>query len=98
MDGNYEFLDQPQGFDFTLTPDKDGDHRNGVSTIDLVMIQRHIWEWNHCLLLYKMIAADANNDGKISVSDLSELRKLILVLTPNFQIIHAIDFQLRIRL
>lgn len=78
LDGNYEFLDQPQGFDFTLTPDKDGDHRNGVSTIDLVMIQRHILGVEPLPSLYKMIAADANNDGKISVSDLSELRKLIL--------------------
>jgi hypothetical protein len=31
---------------------------------------------------YKLLAADVNNDGKVTASDLTELRKLILGITP----------------
>ncbi|MBK8721644.1 MAG: hypothetical protein IPL95_05045 [Saprospiraceae bacterium] len=33
---------------------------------------------------YKRIAADINNDGKISTADMVELRKLILFINDNF--------------
>ncbi|MBK7007997.1 MAG: T9SS type A sorting domain-containing protein [Saprospiraceae bacterium] len=44
------------------------------------MIQRHILNAAKLTSPYKMIAADANNDQKISASDLVALRKLILGL------------------
>ncbi|MBK9583675.1 MAG: hypothetical protein IPO48_17815 [Saprospiraceae bacterium] len=54
---------------------------NGVSTLDLVMIQRHILGLQALDSNYKLIAADANNDGKVTASDLTDLRKLILGVT-----------------
>jgi trimeric autotransporter adhesin len=63
---------------------KDGDDINGVSTIDLVMIQRHILGLQALNSPYKLIAADANNDGKVTASDLTEIRKLILGVTNEF--------------
>ena len=51
---------------------------NGVSTLDLVYITKHILG---SLLLdskYKKIAADVNNNGSISTADLVALRRAIL--------------------
>jgi hypothetical protein len=57
---------------------------NGVSTLDLVLIQRHILDLSQFNDPYKAIAADINNDGKIRSSDLVELRKLILGVNDKF--------------
>ncbi len=74
-DGHYSMtLDQN---DFCLSATKDDDYLNGVSTLDLIMIQRHILGIEE-LTGHQLIAADINNDGNISGLDLIELRKLIL--------------------
>jgi hypothetical protein len=51
---------------------------NGISTLDLVMIQRHILDIKSLDGAYKFVAADVNSDTKINVTDIVELRKLIL--------------------
>jgi hypothetical protein len=45
------------------------------------LIQRHILGIQPLNSAYKMIAADATNDGKVTAADLTELRKLILGIT-----------------
>ncbi len=62
----------------TIKPTKDTDHMNGISTLDLVKIQKHILAKEVLPSQYKEIAADVNNDGRISTLDLVTLRKLIL--------------------
>ncbi|HRO09860.1 MAG TPA: T9SS type A sorting domain-containing protein, partial [Saprospiraceae bacterium] len=71
--------------DTELLPTRKGDDINGVSTLDLVYIQRHILGIESLNSPYKMIAADANNDKVISASDLSEIRKLILGIITKFR-------------
>lgn len=66
---------------YKLAPQTNEDVRNGVNTLDLVLIQRHVLGLNKFDDPYKLIAADVNNDKKISASDLLALRKLILGLT-----------------
>ncbi|MBK8965936.1 MAG: hypothetical protein IPM36_04520 [Lewinellaceae bacterium] len=68
----------PLAGDFTLTPKKDNDPLNGVSTFDLVLINKHILGLEPLNTPYKMIAADANNSRSITTFDIVELRKLIL--------------------
>lgn len=58
---------------------------NGVSTKDLVAIQRHLLGQMPINDSYKLIAADANNDERVSVKDLVEIRKLILGINNQFQ-------------
>ncbi|MFZ1750088.1 MAG: cohesin domain-containing protein, partial [Saprospiraceae bacterium] len=82
--GTFAFSNMSKGGNYTVTPDKNDDHMNGVSTLDLVMIQRHILGIDKLTSPYKQIAADVNKDGKISASDLLELRKLILGTTVSF--------------
>jgi hypothetical protein len=69
---------------YLISPSSAGDFMNGVSTLDLILMQRHILDIKKLDNPYKWIAADVNNDGKISASDLTELRKLILGVTPSF--------------
>jgi hypothetical protein len=83
-DGRYEFNDVPDGIRFDVFVEKDNDHSNGVSTLDLVLIQRHILGTQLLDSPYKLIAADVNNDNVISVSDLVETRRLILGSIPRF--------------
>lgn len=78
--GNF-FIDNVQeAGDYLLKPGKNDDWSNGISTIDLVMIQRHILGVSKFTSPYKIIASDANNDKRITASDLVALRKIILGL------------------
>ncbi len=61
-----------------LTPTKDDNPPNGVSTYDLVLIAKHILGLEPLTTPYKMIAADANRSGSITSFDIVEFRKLIL--------------------
>ncbi|TNE56828.1 MAG: HYR domain-containing protein, partial [Bacteroidetes bacterium] len=76
--GNYSFAGVPYLGDYTVTPTKDNDPLNGVSTFDLVLINKHILGLAPLNSPYKMIAADANNSRSITTFDIVELRKLIL--------------------
>ena len=78
LDGRFEFMDNDMSRDYEVSGSKDGDDGNGVSTIDLVKIQRHILGIEALDSPYKMIAADVNGDQRINGQDLVELRKLIL--------------------
>ena len=61
-----------------ISAERDDNHRNGVSTLDLVKIQKHLLGKEIITSPYKLIAADANNSQSASAIDLVELRKLIL--------------------
>jgi hypothetical protein len=63
---------------FTVTPVKEDNLLNGVTTYDLVLISKHILGLEPLNSPYKMIGADANKSGSITTFDISELRKLIL--------------------
>ncbi|MBX2817589.1 MAG: T9SS type A sorting domain-containing protein [Saprospiraceae bacterium] len=65
------------GIEMMVSPKKDSDHLNGISTADLIKIQKHILG-KEVLQGYRLVAADANADEKINALDLIELRKLIL--------------------
>jgi len=76
--GNYNFNAIPLATNSTVTPAKDDNPLNGVSTYDLVLISKHILGIEPLNTPYKMIAADANKSNSITTFDIVELRKLIL--------------------
>ncbi|MBV6441669.1 MAG: hypothetical protein EPGJADBJ_03355 [Saprospiraceae bacterium] len=77
--GYYEFLNAvPLYSNYTVTPAKDDNPLNGVSTYDLVLISKHILGQEPFDTPYKMIAADANKSNSITTFDIVEIRKLIL--------------------
>ncbi len=79
--GNYKFVDLPHSIDYIIHADSDDDPRNGVSTLDLVYIQRHILDLESFIDPLQIIASDATDDGRVTASDLSEIRKLVLGIT-----------------
>ncbi|NUO01248.1 MAG: hypothetical protein HUU01_11595 [Saprospiraceae bacterium] len=69
---------------YTITPVLDVNDKNGITNFDLVLISRHIMTIQPLGSPYKIIAADVNNDQKITVADLIHLRRLILDLDSGF--------------
>jgi len=79
QDGQFAFSNAvPMHSDYTITPTKNDNPTNGVTTYDLVLISKHILGLEPFNSPYKMIAADANRSGSITTFDIVELRKLIL--------------------
>ncbi|NRA50740.1 MAG: hypothetical protein HRU12_16525, partial [Phaeodactylibacter sp.] len=77
-DGSFTFEGLIPGQDYTVTPSRDGDDLNGVSTFDLLLMNKHILGIQPFSTPYEIIAADVNNSGNVSTLDMIVLRKLIL--------------------
>ena len=83
--GAYNFQGLIAGHDFTVIPKMDKDPMNGVSTFDMVLIQKHILGTQALASPYQLIAADINASGSISTLDLIQLRKMVLNVDNNFR-------------
>ena len=78
VDGGYTFNNLIANENYNIVPSLDENYNEGVSTLDLVLIQRHLLGLAELDNPYKVIAADINNSESITASDLLQLRKLIL--------------------
>ncbi|TVR85525.1 MAG: HYR domain-containing protein [Saprospirales bacterium] len=83
MDGEYEISVFP-GDSVTVTPVKDTNYSDGVTTLSLINIQRHILLIQALGSPYRIIAADVNNNGVIATSDLISLQRVILNIDSQF--------------
>jgi hypothetical protein len=81
-DGVFHFVNPLTGYEISSV--RNDNHKNGVSTLDLVKIQKHLLGIQLLDSPYKLIAADANNSESVSALDLVEIRKLILGLYTEF--------------
>jgi hypothetical protein len=63
---------------YTVTPYRESNPLNNVTTYNLLLMQKHIIGQKKLTNPYLLIAADINNDCKITISDMIELRKMIL--------------------
>ena len=82
--GRYAFKDLPFGESISVTPFLDENPRAGLSTLDLITIQKHLLGLSDLESPYQMIAADANRSGSLSAIDLLEIRRLLLGVIPTF--------------
>lgn len=83
--GKYMFSNAlPIASNFNLTPLRDDNPLNGVTTLDIALITKHILGLQPLGSPYKIIAADVNNSKSITTFDVVELRKLILGINENF--------------
>ncbi len=82
--GMYSFPSMAMGGIYEVVPSKNDDPLNGVSTLDLVLIQKHILGIKSLEEGYDRIAADINGSEDISAVDLIELRKLLLGVYDEF--------------
>ena len=83
-DGKYSF-ELPMNADYRITPKKDVQPLNGVSTYDLVLISKHILGITPFNNPHQYIAADVNQSGSVTVFDMVQLRRLILNLDTEFK-------------
>ncbi|MCB0642210.1 MAG: hypothetical protein KDC44_11245, partial [Phaeodactylibacter sp.] len=84
QNGMYFTSDLLPDNDYTVTPELNANPVNGVTTLDMVLIQLHILGLNPLDSPYKMIAADINDSGTITTLDLVVMQKVILLLLPDF--------------
>jgi len=82
--GAYSF-DEVKGCEvqgFTLS--KDDPASAGVSTLDIILIQRHILGSELLGSPYKLLAADVNRSGSVSTLDIVLMRRVILGIANEF--------------
>ncbi|MEP7196435.1 MAG: cohesin domain-containing protein [Saprospiraceae bacterium] len=84
--GTYAFLNMPfnQTQKYSVQALRNDSPLEGVSTADIVKIQKHILGKEELKNPYNIIAADVNNSKSVTTADISELRKLILGQINNF--------------
>ena len=83
-EGRFQFDGMPSGENYQLSATKDDNPINGVSTLDLVLIQSHILGTIPLNDPYKIIASDVNNNGSLSAADIVVLRQVLLGLQEDF--------------
>jgi len=66
------------GESYTLSASKDVDPRIGLSSIDMVILQRHLLGIESFSNPFMRVAADINRDGSVDLTDFIQLRALIL--------------------
>ncbi len=72
------------GSGLQIKPEKDENYPDGISVLDLVLIQQHILNINSLDSPYKIIAADVSNNGILSTFDLVIIQSLIVGLIDEF--------------
>jgi len=84
--GKYAFYQNPTGYHYTILANKKDNPINGVSTLDIILMQKHILGSGFLKSPYSIIAADINNDKSVSAADIVLLRNLILGLDTDFSL------------
>jgi hypothetical protein len=84
-DGVYEFDQVTFGEDHFLRGYKNDDVREGLSTMDILFMMKHLIGMQPFEYAYQFIAGDVNNSYSISAIDIVELRKLLLGQIDSFQ-------------
>lgn len=82
--GEFYFVDVPACDVNMVGMERDNDVPNGVSTADLIRLQRHILGVVPFDSPYQYVAADVDRSGNISVLDMINIRKVILGISDFF--------------
>lgn len=83
-DGAYTFTDVPTGASYSLNFEKTGLEQNGVSTLDLIKIRKHILGVELLDSPLKVLASDVNSSENVSTLDLILIQKVILAIDDHF--------------
>lgn len=78
VEGNYSFQNINVTEELQIIPEFQDDPLNGVSTADIILIQKHILGKQQFYNPYQYLAADVNNSSSVTSRDISDLRKLII--------------------
>jgi len=89
---------QVAGADYHLHLDKDADYLNGVSTLDLVIIMRHIAGVEDLINGEHLVSADVNNDNRIDLLRIFHSRRYKWELSRLFMSTSALSDLSKLRL
>lgn len=78
MDGEYAFTNIEEEYNYLITPSKEGDQFNGISTLDVLLLANLVFRPHREISPYTLIAADVNQDQHINIRDIIELVYLII--------------------
>jgi len=81
--GPFAFEGLSNNLYYALHCSKEDSYLEGVTTLDILIIQRHILGLTLLPNGYDVLAADVDVNGKVSGIDIVELRKLILGISPS---------------
>lgn len=84
VDGSYFFDGLREEQDYVARPYYNEAPINGLSTFDISELSRYLLGDDIGLTPYQFIAADANNNGAITILDLLEIREVLLGIEDNF--------------
>ncbi len=76
--GLFAIPNLPKFGNYDVKPEKDGDDLNGLTSYDILMINRHILGVTPLVSPYQIIAADVNHSGTVTTADVLEARKVLL--------------------
>jgi len=82
--GTFTYKLQTGNYTLKATREHDINKTNGVTSLDLALIQSHILGKATLNSPYKVIAADVNGDGKVTALDIVYMKRLILGLDTTF--------------
>jgi hypothetical protein len=85
FDGQYQFPEMMADQYYTIKPEYETYPLDGISTLDIIKIRKHILGLDPLESPYLLMAADVNNSGSINGLDIIALRKLILGKTLEFE-------------
>jgi hypothetical protein len=80
--GTYSMMAETRAFDLIPSLETDSPLVNGVSTLDVSLIRRHILGVTPLDSTAKVLAADVNGSGSINTVDITWVRRFILGLVP----------------
>lgn len=84
-DGTFSFLASPGGTrSVRVTPPTGGPASQGISTLDITLVRRHILGISALDSPYKILAADVNGSGSVSTLDITLMRRVILGIADAF--------------
>lgn len=98
-EGGLFLFEDFEGDSYNILPNTPlGEVRNGISTLDVLLLQKHILGLRRLDSPYKLLAADLNNSNSLTAFDMVLLRQMILSIidefpdTPSWKFIRA-DFE-----
>lgn len=82
--GSYRFDSIPMQKDYKVIPVLDENPTEGLSIVDLILLQKHVLGIDPIRSPYHLIAADVTRDGRLDNNDVVELRNVLLGVQQRF--------------
>ena len=80
LGGDYQFTDLPLNQNYSVEVFKSGNAADGISILDIVMLSRSIIGLSSMTNPYQLLAADVDRDNVLTVFDIVQMQKLILLI------------------